>query len=1158
MKLTIVLTCLMNLTVMAGIAQKVSLNEQNASLTVVLKKIKDQTGYEYMASSLLLKEAGRVNIKLQGAELKDALDVLFKDQPLSYELLNRTILIRPRSTPTGHSSLAGTQKTLSGTVFNATTGAPITGVTVTLKKSRRAVKTNAEGYFHITTTQAGDDVAIISCVGFTSMEVALQEHTHITLRPNVHTLEDVVSIGYGTARRKDLTGSVATVNVEEIRNAPFVSVDQALSGKAAGVQVTQSDGSPGGVARIRIRGGASLIGGNDPLYIIDGVQMPIQNRYIQSAGDIANPVERLGSDQGNMSNTVGSSFARGLNSLAGLNINDIESIDILKDASATAIYGSRAANGVVIITTKKGKHNQKPVLEMNYYAGLSSAITEQLLNPTQYKEMMLLGSRRLNALLEGQGLPGDDVATAIISNPDVLGTAQTDWMDLVTRTGRSQNVDLSIRGGGTGSRYYTSLAYADQKGTVLGTDFSRISGKINLDNEITDRIRLITNLDYGFTKNNITNGLYSTALFAPPTFAPFAEDGSPAPFDQASFGLTPERGMQNPMALMKGKNRSKNNMLLAAISLDIDILKDLKFRSTVSANYNNYHQLNYIPGTALVVDKTQVSSSKGGIGTQAYSNQLDMFYENTLTWNKQLHADHRINILAGTSWQKTNSNSFSASGQGFPDDDYLTGLSAAAFALPPTNAEQQNSLLSFYLRANYAWKERYLLTFTGRSDESSKYPKGNRTGYFPSVGLAWRLKEEAFLKDISWLNELKVRASTGRTGTQNLGDNLFYSLYSPASYASANALIPKQLGNDLIRWETTTQNDLGLDFELFGSRLRGALGYYEKKNSNLLMLMNTPWSSGFSSVMKNVANIDNKGIEIDLRGDIVRTSNFNWNLAINVSANRSKVSKILQDFSNPKVGAQTDAYIREQILGNTILREGSPVGLMFGYQYTGNIQNQEQLEAYQEASILARYGFLQNIGIGYPMYAMNEEGFYKGHFKRDVIGSGEPNYYGGITNSVTYKDFNLIATFTFSQGGDIMYLPAIKSFGLGDRGNTNTLILEQSYTDEHTDAKRPGLLLGEPNNVGASGSSNIAVFDGSYIKLKNITLNYRIPQNWMQKLRLNEGMLYASANNLFAITNYPGPDPEVSNDPYSLIGGYTDAGTYPSMRQFTLGLRFGF
>ncbi len=192
------------------------------------------------------------------------------------------------------------------------------------------------------------------------------------------------------------------------------------------------------------------------------------------------------------------------------------------------------------------------------------------------------------------------------------------------------------------------------------------------------------------------------------------------------------------------------------------------------------------------------------------------------------------------------------------------------------------------------------------------------------------------------------------------------------------------------------------------------------------------------------------------------------------------------------------------------------------------------------------------------MYAMNEEGFYKGHFKRDVIGSGEPNYYGGITNSVTYKDFNLIATFTFSQGGDIMYLPAIKSFGLGDRGNTNTLILEQSYTDEHTDAKRPGLLLGEPNNVGASGSSNIAVFDGSYIKLKNITLNYRIPQNWMQKLRLNEGMLYASANNLFAITNYPGPDPEVSNDPYSLIGGYTDAGTYPSMRQFTLGLRFGF
>ncbi|SKB58700.1 TonB-linked outer membrane protein, SusC/RagA family [Sphingobacterium nematocida] len=864
----------------------------------------------------------------------------------------------------------------------------------------------------------------------------------------------------------------------------------------------------------------------------------------------------MGNDD-QMSTAVGSSFAKGLNSLAGLNINDIESIDILKDASATAIYGSRAASGVVIITTKKGKHNQKPILEANYYTGVSKAITEELLNAEQYREVMSKGAKNLNDLRAKKGLAADALATSILTNPDVLGTAFTDWLDLITRTGRTQNADISVRGGGAGSRYYTSLAFADQKGTLVGTDFSRISGKINLDSEITSRLRFITNLDYGFTKNNITNGIYSSALYAPPTLAPYNADGSPAVFDATTYGLSASMGIQNPAALLAGKNESKNNMLLGSIALEFNILSNLKFRSTVSANYNNYHQLNYIPSTAMVSAYSGAVNSNGGIATQGYTNQLDMFYENNLTWDKQFNENNRISVLAGTTWQQSNTNLFSASGQGFPDDYFLNGLSSAAIPLPPKASESQNSLLSFYMRVNYALKERYLLTLTGRSDESSKFPKNNRTGYFPSFGVAWRASQETFLKDVSWLNELKFRASAGRTGTQNFGDNLFYTLYTPASYAGTNALLPSQLGNNKIKWETTNQKDLGLDFELFSSRLRGAFGYYEKNTSDLLFSMNTALSSGFTTAMMNVASIDNKGVEFDLRGDIVRNKNFNWNLALNISTNRSKVTKINRDFSDPSAAANDNPFWAEQSMGNTILREGEPVGLIYGYVYEGIIKTQEQLDEYKAKSLYAQYGLLTNLDFGYPMYAVHTDGYYKGYFKRDVIGNAQPDYFGGITNSITYKNFNVIALTTFSKGGDILYLPDNKALGLGDRGNRSTRVLLPSYSADNTGADRPTLILKETNTHG-TGVSSANVFDASYIKLKSISVNYMIPQKWMSRLNVANAMVYVSGSNLFTITNYPGPDPETSNDPYSLIGGYSDSASYPSMRQYTFGVRLGF
>lgn len=1161
MKLTFILLTAAFLQVSAGsVAQTVTFSGKDVSLKKVFSAIEKQTGYVFFYDEGLLQNAKPVTLNVKNVPVQDVLTEAFSGQPLVWQIVHQTITVIKRPDIEKPAAIMPQPIDIHGKVTDAD-GRPLAGVSVVIKGTVKGTSTNVKGEYNLKGID-NDAIMVFSIVGYVPEAISVRGRStiDIVLKVDLKKQDEVVVIGYGTIKRKDLTGSIASVNVDEIKNTPFVSVDQALAGKAAGVQVTQADGSPGGVARIRIRGGASLIGGNDPLYIIDGVPVTIENRYIQSAADIINPVENLGNDANYATTAVGSAFTRGLNTLAGLNINDIESIDILKDASATAIYGSKAANGVVIITTKKGKKNEKPVLEANYYTGLSKAITEKLLNAAQYKAVMLEGAKNLNTLLISKGEPANGIATSIINDPDFLGTANTNWLSLVTRTGITHNADLSIRGGGTGSRYYSSLAYTNQTGTLLGTDFSRLSGKVNLDNEITNKLRVITNLDYGFTTNNITNGIYSSALYAPPTISPYNADGSPAVFDPVSFGSYSGSGIQNPLALLQGINRSKNLSLLGSLALEYDILKSLKFRSTASINYTGYHQLNYVPSTVNVYSSSGLTgvSSQGGIATQGQTQQTDAFYENTLTWDKQFNKNNRLNLLVGTSWQKTNLQSFSASGQGFPDDNLLNGLSSAALPLPPKASESQSTLLSFYLRANYALKEKYLLTLTGRSDESSKFPKSNRVGYFPSFGVAWKANEEPFLKKVKWITELKFRASAGYTGTQNLGDNLFYTLYTPGSYASTNALLPTQLGNDRIKWESTLQKDAGIDFALFDSRLRGALGYYNKQSSGLLIAVPVATSAGFTSALENLADINNKGLEIDLRGDVIRRKNMTWNIALNASGNRSKVTHINHDIQNPNSVGYSDPFYNSNFsLGNTILREGQPVGLIYGYTYTGVIKTQKELDDYKAKSLYAQYGILDNLALGYPMYSLIDTGTYKGYWAKNVIGNAEPKFYGGITNTFSYKQFSLIASFTFSYGGDLLYLPDVNSFGLSDRSNRNTRILLPHYSASDPNADRPSLVLTESNRFG-TGPSNIDVHDASYIKLKSISLNYELPQKIAAKLHLRTAMFYVAGSNLFTITKYPGPDPEISNDPYSLINGYSDDASYPSMRQYTAGIRLGF
>jgi len=1143
MKLTAILLFLACLHAGArGYSQQITLSLKNAPLEQVFKEIQRQSGYNFVYNNRIIQNAKNIDIAVKAATVEDVLVLCFKNQPLTWSIIdNKTIVVKPAAHQPALEDSPPPPMEIHGHVTDSK-GAPLTGVSIFNKKTRKGTNTDGQGNFTIHASV--DDILSFSIVGYKNIDHKITSaggSFSIVMEIAVTGLNEMVVIGYGTTRRRDLTGSVASVSTEEIKDVPFTSVDQALTGKAAGVQVVQADGSPGGMARIRIRGGASLLGTNDPLYIIDGVPVTIQNRYVQNAAEIMNPVEGFAADPQN--NSVSGSFERGLNSLGGLNINDIESIDILKDASATAIYGSKGANGVVIITTKKGKTNQKPVLEANYYAGTTTPLKEKVLNAAQFKSVLTEAATNLKAeyARTGRNFTNPDALKILNNDPSVFGDANTDWLNLILRNGFSQNADIAVRGGGTGSRYYTSLAYTKQNGVLIGSDFSRISGKISLDNEITSRLKVVTNLDYGFVTNNITNGIYGQAMYANPTLSPYNTDGTYR-FIGTQYGTS-----QNPLAVASGINRARTVTLLGSLAMEYDILKELKFRTVVSVNYNNYGQLNYVPSYVQIGIPTTYgsgpASSNGGTGSQSTSTSTDAFFENTLTWDKEFSPNSRLNVLAGTSWEKYKSSFFSAAGSGYPDDDFLNNLSAAAVpvAVQGSDPNSQNALLSFYLRANYTFKDRYLFTFTGRSDASSKFAPTNQVGYFPSGAIAWRLSEEKFLKDVKWIDEIKIRASAGKTGTQNIGDHLYRTLYIPGAYAGTNALVPSQLGNDKVKWESTLQKDLGLDFSLFKSRLRGTFGLYEKITDGALLNVTPAPSSSYNTVVLNVAKIRNRGVEFDLRGDVVRTKSFQWNIAVNVSANVSKVLNVEGGpFSNPN---DRDALN----LGNSIVQEGQPLGLLYGYYAGGVIKDQKQLDDYKAAFPYYIY-FQPFVNIGDEMSVLDSVTI----LKSGPIGKSYPKYYGGITNTFSFKNFNLIALLTFSHGNQLLYLNDVASLGVGSLSNVSTRILDH-YSATNTNSNRPRLLY----QYGGAPDGR-SVFDASYIKLKSVTLSYDMPKSMAEKIKLRSASIYVSGTNLFKITHYPGLDPEVSDDPFSVIGGGVDASTYPTTKAFVAGLRFGF
>jgi TonB-linked SusC/RagA family outer membrane protein len=1135
----------------AGYSQ-ITLKEKKAPLEKVLADIEKQTKYVFLYDPDEVK-TGPISIEVKNANLQETLEKCFKGLAIEFTVVGNNVLLKKKR-PASLNELAGADLRITGKVTDEN-GQPMPVVTVVNKKENKGVETDSTGVFTIAATKG--DILRFSFVGYIGKEITIRDQRDINIRlePNLSGPEQVVVIGYGSSIMKDLTGAVSVVDVKDMGEVQFNTFDNALAGKAAGVDVTKTDGTPGGMARIRIRGTASLLGGNDPLYVIDGVPVQVRNNFIDPGFQVASPVANLSGASTLLNGAaLSASFVNGLNSLGGLNPGDIESITVLKDASSTAIYGSKAANGVVIITTRTGKTNLRPEIAVDYRTTVTTVYRPpKLLNASQYRTLLTEAAQNAFNADTAQGNPSEPQTIAILDSPAYFGAANTNWVKDVTHTVVSHNVGLSVSGGGPGSKYFSSISYANTPGVVNSTGFRRIAGKLNVETQINSKLKFSANLLLGYTDQDIGDGAYGQALFARPDWAPRDAAGNYTDFGpQAKF----IQDFLNPIALLTATNNARTTSLLGSVSGAYAILKDLRFRSTISLNMQNYNQRNFLPSYIDIAGPQGNLANPGGIGSNANSQFADWFLENTLTYIKQFN-QQAFNAVIGQSYETTKDSYFRATATGYPNNTTLTALSSASTPLSVAGDDPnapQSYLLSFYARANYSYLDKYIFTFTGRADGSSKFGPDNKFGYFPSGAVAWRISRENFLKNAAWLNELKLRGSYGITGNQNIGDQIYRTLYSPVTYNGANALIPTQLGNQGIKWESTREADIGLDLSLLGNRLYAAFDYYHRQTSDALFSLPAAASTSYTSLLENAVGLRNKGFEASMGGEIIHGKDFSWTASINVTWNNSIVTKL--DFqANPTQiislsGLESVSTPTNGLTGNTTLIQGQPLGLITGNYSTGIIKTQAQLDAYS-----LRLGFLAPFyapQLGSPMYKLDTStaslGF-EGPLQGATIGKGTPKYFGGSTQQFTYKRFSLQCYFTFTHGGHLLWAEHIATKAFFGTANADILMFNR-YTTANTNSSEPRLNLNDQQEV-----TNLDVFSSSYLKLRSLTLNYRFN---VKQMSIRDAQISISATNVFTLTKYPGSDPETSDDPYSPAGGYIDAGNYPATRTFSLGLRTAF
>lgn len=1027
---------------------------------------------------------------------------------------------------------------VSGKVTSSDDGTPIPGVNVRVKGTNTGSVTNVNGIY--TVTVPANATLVFSFIGYANQEVAVSASSTIDVKlaPDTKTLTEVniVAVGYGTTTKRDLTGSVSSVSAATIAKKPVATLEEALQGRAAGVQVTSNDGAPGGNISVLIRGVGSLASyGNGPLYVIDG--------YPVSTG------------------------------INNINPSDIASIDVLKDASATAIYGIRAANGVVIITTKKGKKDGVQVSVDAYNAFQSK--------PKQYK---ILNAQQWATLANEVAAADPQHNFSELPNwltPSSLTTA--DWQNAIYRTGLTQNYSIAVRGGNEKLQSATSLGYYSQKGIALGSYFKRVTLGLNLDYQATKWLKSSTSAKYTYQDANTPFG--TGALVQLSQLIPTLDGGNKLTNQikdsKGNYGFynpknTYTSKYNNPVySIENNQTQNLTNYFLTNSSLEATIIDGLKIKTSAGINISNYSGSFFQPED----DRLDAQYNLGGPTQNAFYNQhlnqtFEWLWENTLMYDKTI-GKHVINFVGGVSEQE-NKNSFMGGG-GIPPNNVVRDLGTVTNLILDANGQNVSTLASQFARLTYKYSDRYLITGTVRRDGSSKFDVGHQYGVFPTGAVAWRAKEESFLKNVDWLSELKFRGSYGKVGNQGSIDLYrFQKLFAPGTAATTSGnlgypfnkifqpgIVQTQPANPNLRWETDYQTDIGLDIAFLHGDLTLTVDYFDRKSQDFLLRLASPAQTGYNFLTRNVGSMENKGFEIALNYNH-KVNDFQYGLGLTLTTVNNKLTSItsgttfVTNFGGLGVAGNGWSTFTETNIGQ-------PVGEFYGYRSLGILQTGqiEQLNAaaaiknpsnpfYQKAATAA----------GDRWFADTNGDGQVTPTDQVSLGSPLPKFYGGLNLDASYKAWDFNAYFYGVYGNKILNYQESSLESFQNRSFVGVENVSLDYYQHHWTATNPSTKYSRAtyndDAVGSNVPSSAWIQNGSFLKLKNFTVGYTLPSSMAKKLTVSKIRVYISTQNLFTITSYTGLDPEIGIQGGNPTQNGVDNGTYPSSKFYTVGLNVTF
>ncbi len=1114
-----------------GYSQTVDLKVTSASLKEVITEIQKQTKYNFMVSSEILKSAKPITLNLKKENISKALDKALEGQNLYYLIQGKTVVVKANKSNT---SLDVVQLfTISGTILDQR-GSPLRGVSVVQKNTNKTTVSDEKGKFSLAVDN-GNSVIVFSFLGFQKEEVSVsgRKTINIILKDQINQLDETVVIGYGTQTKKDLTGSVGTVKVEELTLAPTINFMDAMAGRVAGVQIKTGDGQPGELPNVIIRGPGSLTQDPSPLYVIDG--FPLEDFHSSS-----------------------------------INNDDIESISVLKDASATAIYGARAANGVIVIETKKGKAG-KTVVTVNTNTGFQQIRkTVDVMDAyefVKYQDELRPEVAKFRYFQNGKTLDS------------YKGAPAADWQDKVFREGFFNSLNIAARGGDVKTQFALSGSLNTQDGIVINTGTERKQARLALNHSLSSKIKFGVTTNFSNTKNyGVQTALPTTDFPSSPSNYLFYSAWGYRPVsgrddldltlddvDDVSNPDDPNTRRVNPVALAKN---SYQHATINANSINAHLTytfnRSLFFKTTVNTAkttrlYENFYNSKTPRGLPIPQNNRGVQADLTNMETDVWSN------ENTLNYNKLFIKKHKVDALVGFSSQKTKSNLYGILVQDIPNEELgMSGIEEGT-EYDSKSARSDFTMASFFGRLNYSYLSKYYFTATFRADGTSKFAPQNRWAYFPSAAVSWNIKEESFLKNVSFISNSKLRASVGLTGNNRVSEFGYLPSYSLPMYAAysfgngipSKGIVPNELGNDGLKWEKSEQIDLGYDLGLFNNKIELTVDLYKKTTRDLILRADLPLILGYQSVYQNIGELENKGLEISLTTANYKVGDFSWNSNFNISFNRNKILALARNQERMTNNILFNANYNEHLF---ISKIGEPAGQFFGYEWLGNYQYADFDEVATDQYVLKAgvpyYGNDKSfIKPGDIKYAdLNGDG-YVNDMDRTVIGNPQPKHIGGFTNNFTYKNFDLSVFLQWVYGNKIY--------------NANRLVLEgnglgvtdlnqyATYVDRWTPENQNNKLFRTWGQGPMGFHSTRVVEDGSFLRLKTVSLGYRFLPKVINKLYLADLRLFVSGQNLLTWTNYSGFDPEVAVRNTVLTSGL-DYSAYPQAKTFVFGINAKF